>query len=97
MKVMILNAISSQAIEMIGDTVDRVGIASIMTTLGISVADQAGAIELASSLSETWGAFDWLSFLAVIGTITFIIKNIVSARKTYLEIQLLKIQKDDKE
>ena len=97
MKMLIFGAISSQATEMISDIVDRVGIASIMTTVGIGAADQVGAIELASSMSESFGTFDWLAALAGIGTLTFIIKNILGARKLYLEVQLLKIKKDDNE
>lgn len=68
-----------------------------MTTIGIGAAKQAGVIELASSMSETFGAFDWLAILAGMGTITFIIKNILGARKLYLEVQLLKIKKDETE
>lgn len=92
MKMLIFGAISSQATEMISDIVDRVGIASIMAWFGIKVADTAGKVELASSMSETFGPIDWLSTLAAIGTITFIIKNIIGARKVYLEAQLLKLK-----
>lgn len=86
----ILGAAKEQGTEVISHLIDKLGIASIITAYGVEVADAAGAIQLAESISDIWGPFDWLGFLAGIGTITFIIKNIISARKTYLEIQLLK-------
>jgi len=90
MKLMMLKIITSGSGDIVGDIIDKVGITSMATAMGITIANDTGAIELASSVTGIWGAFDWLAALATLGTITFIIKNIITARKTYLEIQILK-------
>lgn len=97
MRAILLKIMTNNGHEFIGDVIDRVGLTSIATFFGIKIADEAEVIELAASLSEPWHAIDWIATLATIGTITFIIKNVISARKTYLEIKLLKIQTKDKE
>lgn len=97
MKQTILRIMTSSGHETAEAVIDRIGTTSVMTSIGIQIADETGAIELSSSLGGMWGAVDWLAALAAMGTITFIVKNITSARKTYLEIQLLKIQNKEKE
>lgn len=90
-----LGAAKEQGAGMISHLIDRIGITSILGTLGVKIADTAGVIELPEDAANMLWSLDWLGGLAAIGTITFIVKNIISARKTYLEIQLLKIK--DKE
>lgn len=97
MKTFLLMLITNHATDATSHLIEKVGRASIMTAVGMGAAKQAGFIEMASSFSETFGTFDWLAILAGLGTITFIIKNILGARKLYLEVQLLKIKKDDNE
>lgn len=99
MKMLMLGVISNRATEMISCMIDRVGKASIFAIFSFDVADEAGVIEQVLSASIVWAAaFDWLSLLAGIGTVTFIVKNIISARKEYLEMQMQKIKnKDEKD
>jgi len=86
----LIKVASTSIAGMIDGIINKFGITSFVTVVSINAADQAGAIELATSLSDTWGAFDWLGLLAGIGTVTFIVKNLLDARKTYLEIKLIK-------
>ena len=88
----LIKVASTSLSGMIDGAINKIGMTSFLTAIGINAADQAGAIELASSVSDTWGAFDWLGLLAGIGTATFIIKNLLDARKTYLEIKLIKLK-----
>lgn len=97
MKMILLKVIESNSHEFIGDLVDRAGITSIATFFGIKIADEADLIELATSISEPWHTVDWIAVLASIGTVTFIIKNVMTARKIYLENKLLKIDIKNKE
>lgn len=93
----LIKVASTSLAGMIDGAINKIGMTSFLAVVGINAADQAGAIELASSVSDTWGAFDWLGILAGIGTITFIVKNLLDARKTYLEIKLIKLKEEDKD
>lgn len=92
----LIKVASTSLAGMIDGAINKIGMTSFLAVVGINAADQAGAIELASSVSDTWGAFDWLGILAGIGTITFIVKNLLDARKTYLEIKLIKLKEKEK-
>lgn len=93
----LIKVASTSLAGMIDGAINKIGMTSFLAVVGINAADQAGAIELASSINDTWGAFDWLGILAGIGTITFIVKNLLDARKTYLEIKLIKLKEEDKD
>lgn len=69
--------------------IDKIGVASLLAIVGIDVAESKGTIELAATMLEPWGAFDWIKILAAIGTITFIIKNVIEARKSYIQLKIL--------
>ena len=92
----LIKAVSVSLAGIADGAINKIGMTSFLTAIGINAADQAEAIELASSASDSWGAFDWLGLLAGIGTATFIIKNLLDARKTYLEIKLIKLKEEDK-
>lgn len=92
MKLMMLKLITNSGGDTISGAIDTVGITSIATVLGISIASDTGAIELASSIGGIWGGFDWLAALAATGTITFVVKNIIGARKEYLGAQREKLE-----
>ncbi|MBL4623369.1 MAG: hypothetical protein JKY89_13320 [Immundisolibacteraceae bacterium] len=102
---MAMQALASQAIHAMIQTIDKVGIGSVITILGIEVASESGKIELANSIMDSFGAFDWVKLIATIGAITFVIKNLIESRRAYLtskktalEIKILeKTDSPDKE
>lgn len=97
MRLAMLKMMTANGHEFLSDAADVVGKSSVVTAVGITVAQEAELIELASSFGSVWGAFDWLAALAGIGTASFIIKNIFGARKLYLEIVILRIQTKDED
>lgn len=87
---MMLLMVSEQIGQAVSGMIDKVGIVSMLTILGINVADANGAIEIASSATSEWGAFDWLGLIAGVGTIAFTVKQLVEIRLAYLKIKLAK-------
>lgn len=90
MKGEVIQTLAHQLGQAASPMIDKLGIASMMTIVGVDVASDSGKIELAKSLSEWGGAFDWVALLAAFGTITFIVKNILEARKFYVETKTIK-------
>lgn len=68
----LLSAMIHPTAEMISNTIDRIGFASIFTTVGINAGVQAEAIEI----TTTWAMADYALLISMIGGVTFIANNI---------------------
>lgn len=90
MKFIMFLVVSGQMQHMISGVMDKIGIISMLAIVGINVAEENGVIQLASDLASEWGAFDWLSIIAGVGTTAFAIKCILEIRLAYLKIKLAK-------
>jgi hypothetical protein len=76
--------------------INRFGATSLFTSIGLFFASNSGAIELSHEVNGAWGMTEWLGLLAGIGTVSFIIKNLVSARNEFLGTVLKKLDIEEK-
>ena len=74
--------------------IERFGLGSILTTLGIKSAEAAEIVELSDSwVISTWGMPEWALMVSMVGGVMFIINQIL-ARKIAQEI-LKKLRREN--
>ena len=104
MKVMILNILQQQADAMLSGVINKIGLTSMAGFIGIKASEEAGVIQLAETISESWSMADYGMLATTVGAVTFIIKNVMGAikegfqaRKAYLETKASSEKLKDKE
>ena len=88
MKAAIISTLQNQAGTMLSGMIDKVGLTSIAGFVGIKASEEAGVIQLAETMSESWSMADYALLTTIIGTVTFIVKNVMETRKAYLEAKI---------
>jgi len=103
MKVIIMNILHQQMGEMLSGVIDKIGLTSIAGFIGIKASEEAGVIELVETISDPWGMPEYALLATTIGTITFIMKNLMGfvkegleARKAHLEAKIISKKLKDK-
>jgi len=80
MKIAIINAVQNLSGNVVSAMIDKIGFGSILTFVGLKVGEEAGALELANNINEAWSMSDWALLGTIIGTVSFIVKNIIESR-----------------
>lgn len=94
---MLLATMKHQSGTILGGMIDKIGFTSMAGFVGIKAAAEKDVIVLAETVNSAWGLPDWALLLTIIGTITFIIKNVIESRKAYLEVKINSRKLKDKE
>lgn len=103
MKAMMLNILQQQVEAMLSGVINKIGLTSMGGFIAIKASDEAGVIQLAETISASWSMADYALLATVIGTVTFVIKNVMAtikeylqARKAYLEAKVISEKLKDK-
>lgn len=86
----ILNAILHPSTELLDLIVNRVGLGSIASTVGITTAAQTGIIEI----TNTWSWPGFALVISMVSGVMFIIKLRFDIKKSRLESKLIQIKID---
>ena len=84
----ILSAIIHPSSELLDIVVNRVGLGSIASTVGITTAAKTGMIEIASAWSWSGVALG----ISMIGGLLFIVKLYHDIKKSKLEVKLIQLK-----
>lgn len=84
----ILKSCLSNALD---GVINKIGATSWFATVGLFFASGSGAIELSQASGDHWGMTQWLGVLAGVGTLSFILKNLMSFRNECLGHKIKKL------
>jgi len=76
MKIAMINAVQNLSGNMISAVIDKIGFGSIAAFVGLKASEQAGMIEIANNIDDSWSMPEWAMFFSIIGTVSFFAKNI---------------------